>query len=193
MIITKAKKYRFYIYCHCTSYRTNIIYREIVCFQYAFTNHTVAIIKLLVAAKANLTARNNTTGCVPLHHAARQGNLAAVRELLALGAPLRPRSAYGELPIDFAREGAYHDVAAYLDSFREPDPYTYQSQWCHGTLSRTESEKQLKLFANAQRTNGAEFNSSGVFLVRISAKNGDFVLTLLADGQPKHFIIQKYV
>lgn len=35
--------------------------------------------------------------------------------------------------------------------------------------------------------------TSGVFLVRFSAKSGDDVLTLLYDNQPKHFIIQKYV
>lgn len=151
------------------------------------------IIKLLVAANANLTARNNTTGCVPLHDAARQGNLPAVRQLLALDAPLRPRSSYGELPIDFAREGAHHDVAAYLDSYKEPEPPTYMFQWYHGTLNRYESEKLLKQSAAAQLAKDPEFSTSGVFLVRFSAKSGDFVLTLLADEQPKHFIIQKYV
>lgn len=151
------------------------------------------IIKLLVGAKANLQARNKTTGCVPLHDAARQGNLPAVRELLACGAPLRPRSDDGELPIDFAREGAHQDVAAYLDAFKEADPLTYMYQWYHGTLNRTESEKHLKQFATAQLAKEVEFSASGVFLVRFSSKSGDFVLTMLADDHPKHFIIQKYV
>lgn len=151
------------------------------------------IIKLLVSAKANLQARNNTNGCVPLHNAARQGHLPAVRELLALDAPLRPRSTYGELPIDFAREGAHHEVAAYLESYKEPDPMTYKYQWYHGTLDRHESNKLLLQYASSQRSKDPDFNASGVFLVRFSSKSGDFVLTLLAEDQPKNFIIQKYV
>lgn len=92
---------------------------------------------MLFDAKANIQARNNSTGCVPLHDAgkclifveliyivssssiysqstAKHGNLDAVRELLALGAPHRPRSSYGELPIDFAKEGGFPEVEKYL-------------------------------------------------------------------------------
>lgn len=162
-------------------------------FQYAFADNTVAIIKLLLAANANLTARNNTTGCVPLHDAARQGNLPAVKELLAHGAPLRPRSSYGELPIDFAREGAHHDVAAYLESYKELEPSTYSYQWYHGTMNRIESKKILEQYAAAQLKKDANFDTSGVFLVRFSAKSSDYVLTMLVEDQTKHFIIQKYV
>lgn len=35
--------------------------------------------------------------------------------------------------------------------------------------------------------------TSGVFLVRISEKRGDYVLTMLFENQPKNFMIQKYV
>lgn len=38
----------------------------------------------------------------------------AVRELLSLGAPHMPRSTYGELPIDFAKENGHPDVAKHL-------------------------------------------------------------------------------
>lgn len=72
------------------------------------------VIRLLVSAKANIQARNNGTGCVPLHDAARQGHLASVKVLLQLGAPYLPRSAYGELPVDFANDGGHKDVVKYL-------------------------------------------------------------------------------
>lgn len=154
----------------------------------------MALIKLLVAAKANLQARNNSTGCVPLHDAARKGHLSAVCELLALGAPLRPRSTFGVLPIDFARDGDHQDVIAYLDSYTEPEPPTFKYQWYHGTLDRHESNRVLKQYAAAQLSKDELFVASGLFLVRFSSKSSDFVLTLLADDQTtKHFIIQKYV
>lgn len=170
---------------------------HVFCVKYACANNSVAVINMLVKAKANLQARNNSTGCVPLHDAARKGHLSAVCELLALGAPLLPRSTYGELPIDFAREGAHQDVITYLDGYKSPEPTSYKYQWYHGTLDRHESNKVLKQHAaameSASQANGKECCSSGIFLVRFSSKSGDFVLTLLAESQTKHFIIKKYV
>ena len=69
---------------------------------------------MLVAAKANIQARNNTTGCVPLHDAAKQGNLDAIKELLRLGAPHMPRSSDGELPQDYAKDAGHHDIVEFL-------------------------------------------------------------------------------
>lgn len=90
---------------------------------------------MLIEAKANIQARNNATGWVPLHDAgiclrytkrkltsmnkcyqstAKHGNLNAVQELLFLGAPHRPRSSDGELPIDFAKEFGHTDIEKYL-------------------------------------------------------------------------------
>ncbi len=69
---------------------------------------------MLFDAKADIQARNNITGFVPLHDAAKHGNLDVVRELLSLGVPHLPRSAYGELPIDFAKDGGHTEVEKYL-------------------------------------------------------------------------------
>lgn len=69
---------------------------------------------MLVEARANIQARNNGTGCVPLHDAARQGNMPALIELLQLGAPYMPRSTYGELPVDYAKDGAHKDAITFL-------------------------------------------------------------------------------
>lgn len=84
-------------------------------------------------------------------------------------------------------------MVAFLDAYREPEPPTYKHQWYHGTLDRHESNKILKQYAAAQLAKDPEFNASGVFLVRLSSKSGDFVLTMLADDQTKNFIIKKYV
>lgn len=69
---------------------------------------------MLLDAKANIQARNNTTGCVPLHDAAKKGNFDAVKELLKFGAPHLPRSTLGELPVDFSKENGFKDIAEYL-------------------------------------------------------------------------------
>lgn len=69
---------------------------------------------MLVGAKANIQARNNGTGRVPLHECAEKGNMAVVQYLLDLGAPHMPRSSFGELPADFAREAGHIDIAEHL-------------------------------------------------------------------------------
>lgn len=69
---------------------------------------------MLVEAKANIQARNNETGCVPLHDAARAGNIFVVKTLLRLGAPHMPRSSDGELPMDYAKDGGHHDIVQLL-------------------------------------------------------------------------------
>ncbi len=82
-----------------------------------------------------------------------------------------------------------------------PSPTIYKYQWYHGTLARNESNKILKEHAAILARNTGDPNqedketdfSSGVFLIRLSEKSGDEVLTLLYEDQPRHFIIQKYV
>lgn len=61
-----------------------------------------------------MQARNNGTGRVPLHEAAEKGNLAAVKQLLEMGAPYMPRTTFGELPVDFAREAGQTKVIEFL-------------------------------------------------------------------------------
>ena len=82
--------------------------------------------------------------------------------------------------------------------------------WYHETLGRHEANAILKQYAknlsenlnNIQDENESNENvgqnneedrTAGTFLIRYSVKNKDFVLSLLYDGQPMHFIIQKYV
>lgn len=192
---------------------------------------------MLADAGANIQSRNNTTGWVPLHDAAKNGNFDAVKQLLDLGAPHLPRTTFGELPVDFAKEQDHTKVVAFLENYTPPPATVYKFQWYHGTLDRNESNKILKQYASSmgfkdnysnktdpdasaedENTNSdtekflvsftignvihyfsliAEFfmlqESSGTFLVRFSENSGDYVLTLLYNNNPKHFIIQKYV
>ncbi|XP_059607389.1 tyrosine-protein kinase Shark isoform X2 [Phlebotomus argentipes] len=181
--------------------------------HYACRSQPAAVIKLLIDSNANIQARNNETGCVPLHDAAEHGNLDAVKVLLEASAPLRPRSACGELPIDFARDKGHSHVVEYLTNYVEPMPVTSRIQWYHGTLDRVEAvsmiEECAKSLAQARRSDASTVSeegsvdgnaneeddtdvTSGVFLVRYTEKNkGSQVLTLLYDNTPKHFIIQK--
>ncbi|GAB0098947.1 Tyrosine-protein kinase [Sergentomyia squamirostris] len=182
--------------------------------HYACRNQPASVIQLLIDAKANIQARNNETGCVPLHDAAEHGNLDAVKALVSAHAPLQPRASSGQLPIDFAREKGHMHVVEFLDNYREPPPTTYTYQWYHGTLDRVEAVTMLEEYAkglleakkqeespqngevvvdsNANSENSDNDVTSGVFLVRYTEKNkGSQVLTLLYDNTPKHFIIQK--
>lgn len=165
---------------------------------------------------ANVQARNNETGYVPLHDAAKSGNLEAVKQLLAMNAAVMPRTSSGELPIDFARENGHTEIIMYLDSYKTPPANTHKDQWYHGTLHRDDAVILLKEYADTLAANCSkgeqtqnldnedrELNvkvvepvsySSGVYLVRYSHRNnGSYVLTLLADNLPRHFQIQKSV
>uniref|UniRef100_A0A6B2EKM1 Tyrosine-protein kinase n=1 Tax=Phlebotomus kandelakii TaxID=1109342 RepID=A0A6B2EKM1_9DIPT len=182
--------------------------------HYACRSQPASMIQLLIDSKANIQARNNETGCVPLHDAAAHGNLDAIKVLLNAGAPLRPRSSSGELPIDFAREKEHNHVIDYLKSYIQPHSTTDRIHWYHGTLDRLEAVAILEEYAkgllqarrmeevaqtdrnnmdsNANEESQDSDITSGVFLVRYTEKNkGSQVLTLLYDGKPKHFIIQK--
>ncbi|XP_055703901.1 tyrosine-protein kinase Shark isoform X2 [Phlebotomus papatasi] len=195
----------------------NINFRDIkgnTPLHYACRTQSASMIQLLIDSKANIQARNNETGCVPLHDAAEHGNLEAVRVLLNAHAPLRPRSSSGELPIDFAREKGHNHVVDFLENYSESPPSTSRIQWYHGTLDRLEAVALIEEYARSliiakklenssqNQGNGIDSNSndennesditSGIFLLRYTEKNkGSQVLTLLYDNQPKHFIIQK--
>lgn len=112
----------------------------------------------------------------------------------------RPASCHGD--------GGHHEVGAYLEHYQPPAAVAFKYQWYHGTLDRAESTAILRQHARSMvaesRINATDYDdkrvkageeqlSSGAFLVRFSAKTGDYVLTLLFENQPKNFIIQKYV
>jgi tyrosine-protein kinase len=86
-----------------------------VYFQYACRRqNSLKMIRLLIDVNANLQARNNATGLVPLHEAAASGNLEAIKELLSCRVPHMPRSVFGELPIDLANEKGHTAVVDFL-------------------------------------------------------------------------------
>lgn len=85
--------------------------------QYACRRQSASVIRLLVDAKANMIARNIESGRVPLHDAAEHGNLEAVKQLLELDAPQFPRTKFGEIPVQFARDSGHQHVIDFLGLF----------------------------------------------------------------------------
>lgn len=82
--------------------------------QYACRNKSISVVRMLVDANAYTDARNNSTGCVPLHEAALHGNLEVVKFLLDLGVPHLPRCTYGQIPAQLARDAGHNATAEYL-------------------------------------------------------------------------------
>ena len=63
---------------------------------------------------ANLQARSSDRNWVPLHEAANSGALEALKTLLALNAPSRPRDRSDRTPADLARMANNMDCAEVL-------------------------------------------------------------------------------
>ncbi|XP_067629148.1 tyrosine-protein kinase Shark [Eurosta solidaginis] len=178
--------------------------------HYACRTKSGPFIRHLINANANAQGRNIKNGYVPLHEASKNGNLEAIKELLECHAPLLPRTTSGEFPIDLAREAGHTAVVNFLSDYKLPPAKTKKNLWYHGTLTREEAIKSLQRYAKniAKSTNdllGDQGNhnqldreaneripidSSGCFLVRYSDRSG-YVLTLLFEGQVKHFIISQ--
>lgn len=72
---------------------------------------------MLLSANANIDARNNDTGRVPLHEAAHNGNFDVVKQLLDLGVPHLPRCCENKTPVQLAKEAGYISTAEYLGTF----------------------------------------------------------------------------
>jgi len=130
---------------------------------------------------------------VPLHEAAKHGNLEAVQELLLAEAPPLPRTSSGEFPFDLAKEAGQTAVEEFLLNYKLPPANTTRDQWYHGTLTREEAVAILKKHAKELLAKQREVDTSGCFLVRYSespAASG-LVLTLLCDQVVKNFRISQ--
>lgn len=143
-----------------------------------------------------MEGRNIDNGYVPLHEAAKHGNLEAVQELLSAQAPLLPRTASGEFPFDLAKEAGQLAVEEYLLNYKLPPASTSRELWYHSTLKREEAIDILTQFANQlqrkQLAAGQPADTSGCFLVRYSESSaGGYVLTLLSDQVAKNFRISQ--
>lgn len=159
----------------------------------------------MIGAQANVQGRNIRNGYVPLHEAAKHGNLEAVKELLSVHVPLLPRTSIGEFPIDLAKEANHEDVVGFLDAYKLRPANTFKSQWYHGTLSREEAVEVLKSYADNLKESlekdqttatNIDIDVSGCFLVRFSERKSigsGYVLTLLYDNVVKNFIISQSV
>lgn len=166
--------------------------------QYACRKKDASFIRTLIAANANVQCRNIENGHVPLHEAAKYGNLEAVQELLAAHAPLLPRTSAGEFPFDLAKEAEQTAVEQFLLNYKLPPANTSRELWYHGTLKRDEAVAILKNYAQQharekQAATDQPLDTSGYFLVRYSespAASG-YVLTLLGDQVVKNFLISQ--
>lgn len=164
--------------------------------------------ELLVAANKNLIqSRNSETGLVPLHYAAKVGNLDIIKFLLANKAPHMPRTSNGLFPKDFAQRGS--QVIEFFNDYKSPIN-TYRSKWDHGTLDRKEAfnmllEKREELYEKLREEYPLGENPyvntnkekdeliSGLFLVRLSERNNGYVITMLHNDEIKNYRIEKDV
>jgi len=163
--------------------------------------------QLVLANKNLIQSRNNTTGLVPLHEAAKVGNLEIVKALLKKNAPHMPRTLNGLFPRDYAVEKGHAEVVEYLDNYK-PTVTTYKDKWHHGTQQRKEAfdlllQKREELYdkLQAEHSNGEnpyvntskEKNDiiSGLFLVRRSERNNGFVITMLHNDDIKNYRIDR--
>lgn len=171
--------------------------------HYACRNPNAEMTRILLEQRVNVQARNNTTGWVPMHDAARHGNLAAVQLLLEAFAPALPRACDGQFPVDFAREFGHTEVAAFLQHYQLPEPKTYKHQWYHGTGDRAFAQNLLEEYAKMMTVcdpanspdnpnpgeTALEDPTAGLYLVRHS--KGNTVLTLMFERKPLHFLIRQ--
>ncbi|XP_016986006.1 tyrosine-protein kinase Shark isoform X2 [Drosophila rhopaloa] len=161
--------------------------------HYAARSKPASFIRTLISAQANVQGRNIENGYVPLHEAAKHGNLEAVQELLLAEAPPLPRTSSGEFPFDLAKEAGQTAVEEFLLGYKLPPANTTRDQWYHGTLTRDEAVAILKKHAKELVAKQSQIDTSGCFLVRYSespAASG-LVLTLLSDQVVKNFRISQ--
>jgi tyrosine-protein kinase len=167
---------------------------------------------LIEASRPLIYARNTFTHEVPLHEAARAGNLDVVKILLNQKAASMPRTSDGIFPSIYAREKGHSAVAEYLENY-VPTCNTFSHKWHHGTLDREGArilllKKRNELYEKYREEYAAEENMyvndnkeindliSGLFLVRTSERNGGLnVITMLHDDDDqkniRNYVIHK--
>ncbi|KAH8372808.1 hypothetical protein KR009_005169 [Drosophila setifemur] len=161
--------------------------------HYAARSKPASFIRTLISVQANVQGRNIENGYVPLHEAAKHGNLDAVQELLLAEAPPLPRTTSGEFPFDLAKEAGQTAVEEFLLNYKLPPANTKREHWFHGTLTRDEAVSILMQHAKEMLAKQPQIDTSGSFLVRYSesAAASGLVLTLLSDQMVKNFRISQ--
>lgn len=171
------------------------------------------MVEQLVAANKNLIqSRNSETGVVPLHLAAKSGNLEIIKILLAHKAPHMARTSNGLFPKDFAPRKS--EVEKFLNDFKPllptDKPTAYRNKWDHGTLERKEAfelllQKREELYEKLKEEYPFGENPyvntskekdeliSGLFLVRLSERHNGYVITMLHNDEIKNYRIEKDV
>lgn len=150
--------------------------------HYACQNNLPDTVQLLIeSGGANIQIRNTKTTWVPLHEAASRGYIDVVKTLIALGAPLRPRTEKNEIPARLAEANGHIDCAKILDNCKTSEPSTSKEYWYHGTLDRNEAVAILNQAGN----------KDGSFLVRYSDRSDADILTMIHDGKDYHFQVQR--
>ncbi|KAK0083927.1 hypothetical protein PV325_007928 [Microctonus aethiopoides] len=150
--------------------------------HYACRSNLPNTVRILILGGANVQARHTETGMVPLHEAASAGQKEVIQALLAMNAPVNPRTLADDIPADLARRNGHNECVQLLRNYKAPVPKEKRSDWYHGTLDRAEAISLL-------RKNG---DKDGTFLVRFSdRRGGTYVLTIMYHSQDFHYQIQK--
>ncbi|XP_045780421.1 tyrosine-protein kinase HTK16 [Maniola jurtina] len=159
--------------------------------HYTCQNNLPSTTELLISkGGANYQMRHAPTGKVPLHDAAQRGHIDCIKVLLKLKAPAHPRTLAHDTPAQLAKHSGHTECYQLLKNHIPEQPNTTKSQWYHGTLNREEAVRTLEEYC--KQHNVRDRASDGVFLVRYSERHtGAYVLTMLSENLPYHFIIRK--
>ncbi|XP_043231164.1 tyrosine-protein kinase HTK16-like, partial [Amphibalanus amphitrite] len=149
--------------------------------HYAARENYAQGVRQLVEAGSSLQARSSELNWVPLHEAANSGAIDALKTLLALDAPCRPRDCSNRTPEDLARAAGHTDCVEVLVRYKPPMPRRMRSEWLHGAMSRSEAEQKLR---------AGGFNT-GDYLLRTSTRKNSTVLSMVSDDKVFHFEIRE--
>lgn len=146
-------------------------------------NKPSTISLLVTKYKADLQDPCCVNGMVPLHVAANYGHEQCVEKLLALKAPLRPKTDCGEIPLDLAEKGNHQACIDLLSRYKSPAPQTKPSLWYHQHLDRAQAGKVLD-------EHGMK---NGMYLIRPSLRRaGVSVLTMVCDNSLYNYEIETH-